>query len=101
MKPFRVRPALRGDGAAAPAIRGEREILTRHARGFLDLCNQQRPADRRTERGDQQAVIAARQHAGDGARGVTADAVGDQPFARAGRGEIAGDFAAQIHCQVR
>ncbi len=36
--------------------------------------------ERRRQRGDQQAVIAAREHAGDGARGVAAEAVGDEPL---------------------
>ena len=34
------------------------------------------------QRGDEQAVVAPRRHAGDGARGVAAEAVGDQPLAR-------------------
>ena len=39
------------------------------------------PAQRRRQSGDQQAVIPARRHAGKGSGGVSAQAVGHEPFA--------------------
>ena len=101
VKSYGAHPALRSDRAIVPAIGGKLECLPRDARDFFDLCCEQRSPDRRFERGNQQTVIAARQHAGNRARGIAADAVGHQPFARASRGEVAGDFAAQIHRRVR
>ena len=45
------------------------------------VIEQDHAAERRGQRRDQHAVVAARQHAGDRAGGVAAEAVGDQPLA--------------------
>ena len=62
-----------------PAGRAAREVVQHH-----------RAAERRRQGGDQQAVVAPRRHAGDRARGVAAEAVGDQPLAGRAAGVRAG-----------
>src|SRR3954468_7695227 len=51
--------------------------------------------ERRVDRRDEQSMIAARERAGDRAGGVTAEAVGEPPFAALGLGEIAADLTAE------
>src|SRR3954465_4455537 len=51
--------------------------------------------ERRGDRRDEQSLIAARERAGDRAGRVTAEAVGEPPFAALGLGEIAADLTAE------
>jgi hypothetical protein len=48
---------------------------------FLEMVEHHRPAQRRRQRGDELAVKAAGARAADGAAGVAAESVGDEPFA--------------------
>src|SRR5205823_9244494 len=58
-KTLDVQIALGFDGAADPAICGERVVPSVVARGFLQLCDQLSSLQGRMERGDKKTVIAA------------------------------------------
>src|SRR5437867_3968771 len=96
-KPLEVQVAARGDGAVRPAIGREWKRLGVVFGGLFQFCDQQRAAEWRLKRGDQQAVVAARQRPGDRARGKTAEPVHDQPFALLGGLEIAANLAAEVN----
>ena len=61
--------------------------------GCIGLGEDQPPAERGCDRRDQQAVIAPRQAAGDGAARIPAEPVGDPPLAPLGLDEVATDGA--------
>ena len=82
------------DRAAGPAVSGERERAPVVRDDLVGLGDEERPPQRRIQGGDEQPVVAARQRAGDGARGVATDAVGAEPFPPLRGREIARDLPA-------
>ncbi len=65
---------------------------------FVDLRHQHVPLDGWTQRGYQQAVIAARGSAVDGSRGIPTQAVRDEPFVVQSRLDIGAHLS--IECEV-
>ena len=96
MKALDVAIAFGSNRPVRPAIGGQAQTLAAVLRSFIEFRNQERAAKRRLQRGDQQAVVAARLVTGDRAERVSADAVGHQPLARFRVGQIAANFAAKI-----
>ena len=89
-------PARRVHDPAGPAVGregpGEPVVLD----GLVHVRHEQRAPERRRERRDEQAVVAARQRARDRARREAAEAVGAEPLAPLGGGEVARDLAAPV-----
>ena len=88
--------AARLDRAVGPLVRVELIRRAAQVRRRLDLGHEQGARDRRIQRRDQHAMIAAGVRAGDGAAGITARAVGHQPFAPHGIFQIAADVASEV-----
>ena len=65
--------------------------------GLIELGDQERAPDRRFQRRHEQAVIAARQQAGDRAGRVPAEPVGDQPLAALGLAEVPADVPSEVN----
>jgi hypothetical protein len=61
--------------------------------GLVELRQEQGAAQRRLQGGDQQAVVLSRQRSDQRARGVAAEAIGDQPLPSFGSGQITTDLA--------
>src|SRR5437762_1434750 len=85
----------RRDVAAFPSVREERPSAS-----ALDQCSisfgEQEPApERRSDRSDQQSVIAPSQAPGDGPARITAESIGDPPFALLCLAEITADRACE------
>jgi hypothetical protein len=97
MKAFEVEETLRIDSATGPAKRGKRKVGARVVDGFIEREDQLRAADRWLERGNQQAMIAARETAGYGTGSVAAKTIGYEPLARFRRGEVAANFASKLN----
>ena len=83
----------RRDGAALPAVGEQRPGMIARDEGRIGLREDQPTPQRRTDRRNQQTVIAPGQAAGDGPAGVAAETVCDPPFAPLGLAEIAADGA--------
>ena len=77
------RRGVRELGAVFGEERGERDdVAALEAHLLAHAREHHRAAERRGQGRDEQAVIAAREHAADGARGVAPEAVGEQPLLR-------------------
>src|SRR5580658_6565562 len=94
---FEIEKASRVEGAAGPAVGCQRVRGTGVANGFIEERDQLSAAERRLKGSDEKAVIAARRATADGCGGEATDAVGDQPLAGFGGGEIAADFAPEAN----
>src|SRR5437762_6377874 len=81
------------DGAAGPAMRGEREIRSGVVHDFVDGRDKLRAARGRLQSSNQQSVVTTSLASGNGARRISADPVGHQPLARFGSGKVATNFA--------
>src|SRR2546426_6784873 len=85
-----TRPVVRGvreGGLPAPAMLG----------GLIELSDQERAPDRRFQRRHEEAVIPARQQAGDRARRVPPQPAGDQPLAALRPAQVPADLPSQVH----
>src|SRR5262252_9598618 len=85
----------RSDVAALPSVREQRPRMRAFDQRSIGLGKDQPTAERRAYWRDQQSVIAARQAAGNGATRITAEPIGDPPFASLCLAEIAGDRAGE------
>jgi hypothetical protein len=85
----------RSNIATLPSIRKQRPRTSTLDQCGIRLGNYQPTAKRRCNRRDQQSVIAASQAAGDGATGISAEPIGDPPFASLGLGKITADRAGE------
>src|ERR1700674_3057227 len=102
MKIFDEEKPLGIDRAAGPAVRGERIVHPRVVNDFVDGGDEFGAANRRLKGRDKQTVIAARLASGNGAGRIATDAVGNEPFARFGRVQIAADLTAKLNfCLIR
>src|SRR5256885_7413823 len=70
------------DGAAGPAMRGEREIRSGVVHDFVDGRDKLRAARGRLQSSNQQSVVTTSLASSNGARRISADPVGHQPLAR-------------------
>ncbi len=86
--------------AAGPAMRGETEIRSGVVDDLVDGRDKLRAAHGRLQGGNKQSVITARLASGNGAGGVPADSVGDQPLARFCRGEVATNLAPKLNFRL-
>ena len=64
-----------------PLVAEPRDVMVRQADALQQMIEHHQPPERRGQRRDQQPLIPAIHHAGDGPRGIAAETVGDQPFA--------------------
>ena len=94
---FEQGPSRRGDGAVVPADRRERHLAAVHRERLDQPGEHQRATDRRVQRRDEEAVVAARVHAGEAAAGVAADPVGQEPLPALERAEVGADFPPVAH----
>ncbi len=85
------------DAAVAQAIGRQRRALFAVGQLRIGLGDYEVTPERRLQRPHQQALIAARQRAGDGAGGASAAAVGQPPLAALGLIQLAADFATEAH----
>ena len=76
---------------------GEKKIRPGVVHDFVDIGDQLGAAHGWLQGGDQHSVVAPRLASGNGAGGVSADSIGDQPLARFGRDEVATDLAAKLN----
>src|SRR5215831_13415827 len=83
----------RSDVAALPSVREQRPRTRAFDQRGIRLGKYQPTAERRCNWRDQQSVIAASQAAGNRATRITAEPIGDPPFASLCLGEIAADRA--------
>ena len=88
-----------GDRSVRPPV--DRQLVRRPAvfDSVLDLRRQERPPERRLQRGHQQAVISPRQRSRHGPGRKPADAVGTQPLAPLGGAEVSRDLAPEVDHQ--
>jgi hypothetical protein len=96
---FQIEPAeivvAAGMKLVAELIDGEFHdaiFLAGDAERFAEAIEHEEPADRRKQRGTQEAVISAGVASDDGPAGEPADAVGDEPFLLEMRLELAVGF---------
>ena len=73
--------AARVDGTAGPLVDAEPVACVPDHEHGLERNETEHPVSRPGDCDHEQAVVAARPQPGDSAHGVTADAVGDEPFA--------------------
>ncbi len=88
--------AVRLDGAAGPAIRGEGPGLALVLGDLFDLGDEQRPAERGREGGDEEPVVAPGQDGRDRAGGKAPDPVGTEPLPRLARRQIPRELTAPV-----
>lgn len=100
MKTFEVSETFRIDSASGPAMRCERKVDAGVVDDFIERGDQLRAADRRLERSNQEAVIAAREAASDGTGGVSAKTIGDEPLTRFRGGKVAANFPAKLNFRL-
>ena len=67
---------------------------------FVDCRDELRAAYGRLQRSDEQSVVAARLASCNRTRGIAADPVGDEPFARFGGSEVATNLAAELNLRL-
>src|SRR5207247_8828039 len=77
---------IREARATAPAMLG----------GLIELSDQERAPDRRFQRRHEEAVIPTRQQAGDRARRVPSEPVGDQPLAALSLAQVPADVPSEV-----
>src|SRR5207244_454373 len=78
------------------AIRGEGAGLALVLRGLFDLGDEQRPAERWREGGDEEPVVAPGQDGRDRAGGEAPDPVGTEPLPRLARRQILRELRAPV-----
>jgi hypothetical protein len=79
---------------------GERKIFPGVVNNFVDGRDELSASHGWLKSGDQQPVVAASLTPCDGAGCVSADAVGDEPFARFGCGKVAANLAAKLYFRL-
>jgi hypothetical protein len=85
----------RRDGAALPPVREQRPRLGAIGDRGVGFDQDQPTPKRRSDRRDQKSMVAPGQAAGDGPAGITADPVGDPPFAPLRLRKVAADRACE------
>src|SRR5262249_31349681 len=86
----------RSDIASLPSIREQRPGTSTLDQCGIRLGDDQPTAERRCNWRDQQTVIATSQAAGDGAAGISAEPIGDPPFAPLCLSEITAERAVDL-----
>src|SRR6266404_6110515 len=102
MKIFDEEKSLGIDRAAGPAVRGERKVRSRVVSNLVDGGDEFGAANGRLKGRHKQTVIAAGLASSNSTRSIAADTIGDEPFARFGRVQIAADLTAKLNfCLIR
>src|ERR1700682_107090 len=100
MKIFNEEKSLGIDRAAGPAVRGERIVSPRVMNNLVDGGDEFGAANGRLKGRHKHTVIAARLASSNGTRSIAADTIGNEPFARFCRVQIAADLTAKLNFRL-